>query len=108
MRITDLFERKQIKRQRNVAGPKHFRTTLKGRNGERLASGYSETQETSDAALLEMIRDRFSGDYTPLYLHFRGRVVIAWRDGSDWCYGHVLEKSEPTSITMSDWKSRNE
>jgi hypothetical protein len=108
-KLTEHFERKAIKQKRGDTGPKQYRTALKwSPMGGRMVAGRGETQEAADEACLEKIRERFRGTFTPLWLSFRGETVLAWRDGSDWIYGHIREGLEPSSLVIGNWKSRDE
>ncbi len=110
MKITDVFDRGRVKRQKNAPGPEQFRTAFKwGVKGGRMVSGRGATQEAADAACLEKIRERFRDSYKPLCLCFRGLIIIVWRNGNDWVYGHIHDRPEPVGISMfADWKSRDD
>src|ERR1700687_1814640 len=110
MKLRDLVERKPVKRSKGTAGAQQFRTSLKGRTGRPLVSAYGAAQEEADAALLERIREPFRGDYTPLWLTFRGITALVWRIvGAEWVYGFLHDDSgQPSGITMAGWTSRDE
>ena len=102
MKITDFLQRRKI-------GPDRFRTLLTGSTGSILTTAYGETQEEADGAMVEEIRRRFYGHYQPLCLQFRGHVVLVWRDGKQWVYGHIHENHpHPSGVTSADWTSREE
>lgn len=99
MKLSDIIERKKIKTRRGE--PEQFKAALKESGRESvLVSAYAETQEEADAALIERIRDRFRG--------FRGNVVLIWRDGNDWVYGHIHERRYPEGVHLGGWTSRDE
>jgi hypothetical protein len=107
MKLSDIIERKKIKTRKGEPG--QFKAALKESGRESvLVSAYAETQEEADAALIERIRDRFRGSYEPLYLRFRGNVVLIWRDGNVWVYGHIHERRYPEGVHLGGWTSRDE
>ncbi len=110
MKITEIFERKVIKQKRGETGRKQYCTAFKwNAKGGRMVAACGETQEAADQACLEKIRDRFRGTYTPLYLSFRGEIILVWRDGNEWVYGFIHDRTEPVGITSSgNWKSRED
>lgn len=84
-----------------------YRTSLRWhRAGGPVVSGFGATQEAADEACVELIRDRFRGTYTPLVLFFRNETRVVWRDGNSWCYGYIRGHSEPSSVVMGNWTSR--
>ena len=107
LKLSDIIERRKVKTRKGEPGP--FKAALKGsERGSVLVSACGETQEEADAALIERIRERFRGSYDPLYLHFRGNVVLIWRDGNDWVYGHIHERRYPEGVHLGGWTSRDE
>ncbi len=107
MKLSDIIERRKVKTRKGE--PRRFKAALKGsERGSVLVSACGETQEEADAALIERIRERFRGSYEPLYLRFRGNVVLIWRDGNDWVYGHIHEKQHPEGIHLGGWIFRDE
>lgn len=89
-------------------GP-HFLAFLKGRHGSTLLSTQAETREAAEAALVEQIRACFRGHYMPLCLQFRNDVILIWRDGNQWVYGHVhADSPHPSGVTIGGWTTRDE
>lgn len=109
MKISEMFERKALKRQKGDTGPQQYRTSFKwSLNGGRMVSGRGATQEEADTACLEKIRARFRGTYEPIYLYYRGCLLLGWRDGDQWKMGYLREETAPVSQTWSDWSTREE